>query len=760
MPKLIATLSFCALGCFSGGPLPAQDAPPPESATTIHATVNEVALDLMVRDKKGRLVKNLKPGDVEIYEDGVRQEIRSLRMVSGAQAAAPAPAPRAPPQPDQQAQQADQPSGAAEPEASDSAAPTALPLHSLNLVCIVFHQLDPVTRKWAVAAAQDFIRTQLRPGTFVGVFNLDSRLTPLHAFSNDRDELLRAAAKAFNGMSVDITRASEAVLNSTPNLQLYVGFVNPGGAGGGYKDLSTTGTVSTTTFLGADVDTGPGANAQRGDLVLEREQFIGVEGARQMDQMKLLIRQLAKFPGHKTVLLLSPGFTTNGEPDQFEAMLSKANLADLTFFAFDANGLNQISTAQASSMAMQHVATLAQQQNSLAPGEPSATNKNTNAIGAGGVLAEWSRQDDYLQGAVRTSDSQASLRALAEGTGGFLVANTNDLQKPFQQIAEDAGTHYEADYHPSSGKYDGHYRKIEVKLAHTDWKVENRNGYFAIPDFGGAGPLRPFEMAGLMTLNSRPLPVAFDFRTAAFEFRPGSDSSQAAVVFELPGASLTGTAQPAVRKHRLHAALFAVVKDPSGNIVDRFGQDKFYEIPDDQLAGIQAAPIDYTHAFNLPAGHYTVESVLFDREANRASTSSVELESPARKGIGLSSLVVVARADPLTADADANDPFLLKNKEVVPMLDPSLKASAKPLVYFVVYPDKSIQEQPRIRVEYFVGGEELESKDADLPAPNSFGDIPMVMNAVSRPGKCEIRVTARQGFQSAVRSVTYTVAAN
>ena len=78
-------------------PLPAQDAPPPESATTIHATVNEVALDLVVRDKKGRLVKNLKPGDVEIYEDGVRQEIRSLRLVSGARH--PRPRPPQPPRP-------------------------------------------------------------------------------------------------------------------------------------------------------------------------------------------------------------------------------------------------------------------------------------------------------------------------------------------------------------------------------------------------------------------------------------------------------------------------------------------------------------------------------------------------------------------------------------------------------------------------------------------------------------------------------------
>jgi VWFA-related protein len=729
----------------------AQTTPQAETGPTIHATVNEVALDLVVRDKKGRLVKNLKPGDVEIYEDGVRQDIRSLRLVGGEEAPGPP------------AQPSGQPSGEAPPEPADAARPPAMPLRSLNLVCIVFHNLDPGTRKWAVEAAQDFIKTQLRPGAWVGVFNLDSRLTPLHAFTTNRDELLRAAASAFNGSSVDITRAAEAVLNSTPNLQLYAGFVGAGGRSGGVQDLSTTGSVSMAAITGADVDNGPGANSQRGDLVIQRQQFIGIEGARQLDQINLLIRQLATFPGHKTVLLLSPGLTTTGEPDQFQAMLNKANLADIGIYAFDANGLNQTSTAQASSMAMQHVAALSRQQNSLAPGEPSTTNKNTSAIGSAGALAEWSRQGDYQKDAVRTSDSQAGLRALAEGTGGFLVANTNDLRKPFQQMVEDADTHYEADYHPSSGKYDGHFRKIEVKLARVDLranaKVESRNGYFAIPDFGGAAPLLPFEMAGLLTLNARPLPHAFDFRSAAFQFRPGSASSQSAVVFELPGAGLTATPQPARRSHRLHASLLAVVKDSMGNIVDKFGQDFPYEVPDGQLAGIQAAPIDYTHAFNLPAGHYIVESVLFDREANRASTSTVELDSPPQKGLGLSSAIVVARADPLTADADANDPFLLQGRDVVPMLDGSLQPSAQPLVYFVVYPDKSNQETPRIRVEFFVGGEELEVKDVELPAPDSSGAIPMVVNAVARPGKCEIKITARQGFQSAVQSAYYTVAA-
>src|ERR1035438_3554845 len=176
-------------------------------------------------------------------------------------------------------------------------------------------------------------------------------------------------------------------------------------------------------------------------------------------------------------------------------MLNKANLADISVYAFDANGLGQTSTAQSSSMAMQHVTALSQKQGEVSPGYPNGQGADTSAIGTAGVLMERARQGDYQHDAVRTSDSQAGLRALAEGTGGFLVANTNDLRKPFQQIGGEVETHYEADYRPSLDKYDGHFRKIEVKLARADWKAESREGYFAIPDKGGSEALRPFERA-------------------------------------------------------------------------------------------------------------------------------------------------------------------------------------------------------------------------------------------------------------------------
>jgi hypothetical protein len=136
----------------------------------------------------------------------------------------------------------------------------------------------------------------------------------------------------------------------------------------------------------------------------------------------------------------------------------------------------------------------------------------------------------------------------------------------------------------------------------------------------------------------------------------------------------------------------------------------------------------------------------------------VEFDSLPAEGVELSSVMLVARADPLTSAPDADDPLVFQDKELVPVLSGPLKASAKPLAYFVVYPDKSLQEAPHIRVEFFVNGEELARKQDELPPPDSSGAIPMVVNAATKPGKCEIRITAQQGLHSVTRSIAYTVA--
>ena len=86
MQKIGVPFLVC-LGAITVGPGRSQQAAPAApaapSGATIRVTTTEVALDLAVRNKKGRQVKNLKADDVEIYEDGVRQQLLSFRLVPG-----------------------------------------------------------------------------------------------------------------------------------------------------------------------------------------------------------------------------------------------------------------------------------------------------------------------------------------------------------------------------------------------------------------------------------------------------------------------------------------------------------------------------------------------------------------------------------------------------------------------------------------------------------------------------------------------------
>ncbi len=53
--------------------------------TVIRSSAREVLLDVVVRDAHGRLITNLQAGDVAVYEDGVRQDVRAFRLVSGSE---------------------------------------------------------------------------------------------------------------------------------------------------------------------------------------------------------------------------------------------------------------------------------------------------------------------------------------------------------------------------------------------------------------------------------------------------------------------------------------------------------------------------------------------------------------------------------------------------------------------------------------------------------------------------------------------------
>jgi VWFA-related protein len=139
--------------------------------SVIRSSAREVLLDLVVRDAHGKLVTNLKPQDVTVFEDGVRQDVRSFRLVAGSEV------------------RVEDEKQAAEAKAAVAKAPgprpTVNPLRTANVVCVILNDLNADTRGLAFESARKFLDAELRPNTFIGIFTPDSTgLRPIYPFSN------------------------------------------------------------------------------------------------------------------------------------------------------------------------------------------------------------------------------------------------------------------------------------------------------------------------------------------------------------------------------------------------------------------------------------------------------------------------------------------------------------------------------------------------------------------------------------------------
>jgi VWFA-related protein len=79
-----------------------------------------------------------------------------------------------------------------------------------------------------------------------------------------------------------------------------------------------------------------------------------------------------------------------------------------------------------------------------------------------------------------------ALVTLAEETGGaaFFTGDMLSLERSFTRISKELRAQYLITYKPINDRYDGSFRKIEVKLAESrkSLKVRTKHGYKAIAD--------------------------------------------------------------------------------------------------------------------------------------------------------------------------------------------------------------------------------------------------------------------------------------
>ena len=729
--------AFFSAAVLIGAGIAQQTAP--DSNVVIRSSTREVLLEVAVRDAHGRLVKKIEPGQVEVYENGVRQQIRSFRLVQGSEVRA-----------EDEKQISAQTSGAI-PVPGIHAPPPFNPLRTVNVVCLILNDLTPETRSFAFDAARKFVNNELRPDTFIGVFSLDSSgLRPVFPFSNNRERLLKAVELAAVNQLPTIAQSTASMLSgltlSAAVLPIHAG---EGAAADGSSVWDPLGT--------------------RGDIGV-----VVTAGLREIDALQKLVRQLSELPFQKTVMLMSSGLTR--PPDQLEywnALIKSANQAGVTFYGLDVYGLGvcqdssttdclQATTPSAASVSLLKQSTrLSQGQSKIAVGAEGTTPRVPFGVNIGASqadqLMESMHQTDFVRFGVLSANTQEALRELSESTGGFLIANTNNTEKLLARVMEDVDTHYEISYRPTSEREDGHFRKIKVKLARPDLRVQTRGGYFAVPDRGG-DPLTAADLAGLRALDTTPLPHGFEFDSRAFRFRSENGLTQYAIAFQVPIANLTATPEADQKKHKFHASLLALVKNAQGEIVDRISRDVPSDVSDAYVPALRSDFMTYEHSVMVPPGHYTVETAVVDQEGNRASTNILQIDSEDKPGLAVSDIALVHVMNSLHRAPDPSDPFEIPGKRASPFVSTNLPAGAGAYVYFVVYPDKKSDSDAELRAQFLMGSHVVASQKSQLPLPDASGAIPMAIHAVVAPGDYEVRITVKQGRRSVQRSLKYTIA--
>jgi len=723
---------------------PGKAAPEP----TIRTTAEEVLLDMVVRDRKGRLIRDLRPADLEVYEEGARQAIKSFRFVESASAG--------------EASAEAMPAAGASAQPQSAAPKTFASPAEVRLVSLVFDRLSsPDARRLARDAAAAFVNTELGTDTLAGLFVLDARLSVLQPYTHDRELLLR---------KIDlVSQGGQALFRSQPDpLQKQIdSTLSKGGAagslaGGGIDNSGPpqglAAMTAATQHSGLRQPPVPGAfetvaapaevSGTRPFLdmlarVIELESRVL---QRNFDRTNLyslanLIREQRALPGRKTMLFFSEGLRVPLETScELRAAISEANRANVTIYSFDARGLSPYLNFEGRNELAAATATSAALVFNVYENDFRIFERSEAALSAG---------------------SQAGMRDLAESTGGFLVANTNNLAVPIHRIMEEARIHYELSYVPKSRVYDGRFRKIEVKPLRAGISVHTRDGYYAVPLLPRQ-TVFPYELPLLEAINSDPQPRTFGFHVEALEFRQGPGLAQAVAVFEVPRGSFTLAKRPDEKAYRTRMSFVALVRDSSGQIVQKITRDIALMVPVDRRDAFERGNLIFTAPFLAAPGTYTMDAGVWDGEGMRVSVARKQVRLRSSPGLALSDIVLARQVQGLEEKPDPTDPLQFEDKVVTPAISGVFRKRihTELSLFCAVYPEPAAKENPELKIEFIKDGQPAMSTSATLSLPADGSAVPYLARfktADFAPGDYEAAVTVRHGGATAAGRAHFSV---
>lgn len=709
---------------------PTAQSPSPLAADKPYASgATAILVDVVVRDRGGQPMTDLAVEDFEIAEDGVPQRIDSFTRVTRGSGIGVGIGWRTP---DRTLAVVRDARDDADRAADGTEATTAL----------VFDHLSSESLRLAQRATLDHIPLSGESTARIGVFATGPGFRIVEPYTTDRTRVRQAVARVMPaGTSAEDVRTerTDELLAQRRGLQ-------------SERDAAAASVVAGS---GAVLAANASELGQRESaLRLIQTELNMLRSFDHMDRdnrgydttlaLLSVVQSLSGLPGRKTVVFFSEGLPASPALSaRLDHVIDVANRANVTAYAIDAKGLRARSTLTETRKEMEVFAEERLQQ--LATGSERTDRPLTMAF---------ERVEDTLR-----LDSRVGLARLASDTGGVLIEGSNDLSSAFRRIDEDSRFHYLLTYSPTNTDFDGSFRTIQVKVRRSGAKVFARRGYRGIRTPAGINP-GGYELPAIALLDRTPLPNAFPVYAAGFSFPDPSRPGLMPVLLRVRTGVLRFRVDPERSTYSAQAAVVIRLKDADGREVETLSQQYLLAGDASEVEAAKNGDILFYREVVLPPGVYTMESIVFDPAAARASARLATLTVAAADRLAMSSLLLVNRVEEVDdPPPSATAPPLYAGRMLLyPNLgEPIRKAATEELpFFFTLYgPVRHLA----VEASLLSGGRPLASAPVSLsagPGPHTqhvgrlpIGDLPA--------GTYELRIRVTHEGGEIVRTAFFTL---
>ena len=384
-------------------------------------------MDVVITDKKGTPIRDLRQQDLTVTEDGVPQQIVSFEAV----------------------QVADQP----------SAVPPPLPRVTVNTTpeerrgrtfVILFDDMNitPWRANQAKAAVASFLEKGTREGDRVTLISSAGGVWWTARMEAGRPKLVDMV-KRFDGRYIPDTSMERMSDYEALRIHIYRDPQVVARVLRRYEQYGVTAALNRQSSSSNDMTTGtaddPYVTGRASEVYYQAVTRLRTT----LDALERALNGLAGAKGRKSVILVSEGFIHDINVDEFKRVNEASRRANAAIYFLNARGLE---------------------------GMP---------IGMTAEFGPALPDQDVGFAFTDSLDAVAGADVVADDSGGFTVRNTNNLASGIQRIANETQAYYLLGYIPTNTTRDGKFRKIEVKLANSKGReIRARKGYYAPSDTG------------------------------------------------------------------------------------------------------------------------------------------------------------------------------------------------------------------------------------------------------------------------------------